>query len=128
NRRSEERADEMLAKHGIPIIGELDTRALVRHLRHHGAMRGIISSLDLDEASLVAKAKAIPAMAGLDLASKVSTPDSFEWNEGLVPCSPSDLVTQAEESKYHVVAYDFGIKHNILRCLVNIGSRVTVVP
>jgi carbamoyl-phosphate synthase small subunit len=128
NRRSEERADEFLAKHNIPIIGELDTRALVRHLREHGAMRGIISSLDLDVDSLVAKAKAIPTMAGLDLASKVSTPEQFEWTKGVDPCSPSEVMQKAGESKYHVVAYDFGIKHNILRRLVEIGSRVTVVP
>ncbi|MCB9385708.1 MAG: glutamine-hydrolyzing carbamoyl-phosphate synthase small subunit [Bryobacterales bacterium] len=128
NRRSDERADDLLAKHDIPIIGELDTRALVRHLRNHGAMRGVISSIDLDEQSLVAKAKAIPTMAGLDLASKVSTPKAFEWTQDLEPCSPSDLVSGAEETKFHVVAYDFGIKHNILRCLVNIGSKVTVVP
>ena len=128
NLRSKERADELLARHDVPIVGELDTRALVRHIRSHGAMRGVISSLDLDEKSLVEKAKAIPKMAGLDLASKVSTPERYEWTQGIEPCSPSDLVEKPEETRFHVVAYDFGIKHNILRCLADIGSRVTVVP
>ena len=128
NRRSDERADEFLAKNGIPIIGELDTRALVRHLRNHGAMRGVISSLDPDENSLVEKARAIPTMAGLDLASRVSTAEQFEWRLGLEACSPSEMVRAAGEPRFHVVAYDFGIKHNILRCLVDHGSKVTVVP
>ncbi|MBI1352995.1 MAG: glutamine-hydrolyzing carbamoyl-phosphate synthase small subunit [Acidobacteria bacterium] len=128
NWRSKERADDYLAYHDIPILGEIDTRALVRHLRDHGAQRGVISSLDLDVDSLVAKARALPTMAGLDLASKVSVAKPYEWRQGVTPCSPSQLVDEPGEPRFHVVAYDFGIKRNILRRLVQIGARVTVVP
>ena len=74
------------------------------------------------------KARSIPEMAGLDLASTVSTKQRYEWSRGVDACSPSELVGTAEETKYHVVAYDFGIKHNILRSLVQRGCKVTVVP
>jgi carbamoyl-phosphate synthase small subunit len=127
NRRSEQTADEYLAQAGVPIIGDLDTRALVRHLRDQGAMRGIISSLDLDSRSLKEKARSIPTMAGLDLASTVSTKQRYEWTEPVAACSPSEHVETAEQT-FHVVAYDFGIKHNILRKLRGIGARTTVVP
>lgn len=128
NWRSDERADEYLAKHEVPILGEIDTRALVRHLRDHGAQRGVVSSLDLDPDSLIAKARALPTMAGLDLASKVTVAKPYEWAQGVEPCSPSQNIAAPGESNFHVVAYDFGIKRNILRRLVQIGARVTVVP
>jgi carbamoyl-phosphate synthase small subunit len=128
NWRSDAEADDFLAGAGIPIIDDLDTRALVRHLRTRGVMRGVLSSTDLDPQSLVAKARAIPSMAGLDLASRVSTPDRYEWLKPVEPCSPSDLIGETAEPQHHVVAYDFGIKHNILRRLVHAGCRVTVVP
>ncbi len=67
-------------------------------------------------------------MAGLDLASRVSTAERYEWTKPVEPCSPSELVGRAAEPRFHVVAYDFGIKHNILRRLVQVGCRVTVVP
>ncbi len=127
NWRSDERADEFLARYEVPIIGEIDTRALVRHIRQQGAMRGVISSVDLDARSLIDKARSIPTMAGLDLASKVSTPERYSWTDPRPPCSPSESIENSRQ-RFHVVAYDFGIKHNILRKLVEIGSRVTVVP
>ena len=128
NWRSDEHAADFLAKHNIPIIGEIDTRALVRHIRSEGALRGVISAVETEDVqSLVEKARSIPTMAGRDLASTVSTAESFEWNEGTSPCSPSELL-ESTEQKHHVVAYDFGIKHNILRQLVQTGSKVTVVP
>ena len=67
-------------------------------------------------------------MTGLDLASRVTTPERYEWTTPVEPCSPSDLVGRAAEPKHHVVAYDYGIKRNILRRLVHVGCRVTVVP
>ena len=67
-------------------------------------------------------------MAGLDLASRVSTAEPYEWDQPVEPCSPSELVPPPAEPRFHVVAYDFGIKHNILRRLVQVGCRVTVVP
>jgi carbamoyl-phosphate synthase small subunit len=128
NWRSDSEADDFLARAGIPVIDDLDTRALVRHLRTRGVMRGVLSSVDLDPQSLVAKARAIPSMAGLDLASRVSTPERYEWSQTVEQCSPSDLIGQTAPPQHHVVAYDFGIKHNILRRLVHAGCRVTVVP
>ena len=128
NWRSTEHAADFLAKQRIPIIAEIDTRALVRHLRTKGSMRGVVSSLESGHEKLVEKARGIPAMAGLDLATSVSTKQRYEWNRGVVPCSPSEILDAARESSLHVVAYDFGIKHNILRQLVQIGCRVTVVP
>lgn len=128
NWRSTEHAADFLSQQRIPIISEIDTRALVRHLRNQGSMRGVISSIETDTERLLEKARSIPEMAGLDLASTVSTKQRYEWNRGIDACSPSELVGAAEEAKYHVVAYDFGIKHNILRSLVQRGCKVTVVP
>jgi len=128
NWRSDEHASRFLEKHGIPIISDLDTRALVRHLRTRGVMRGVLSSVDRDAGKLVEKAKGIPSMAGLDLASMVSTARSYEWAKPVEPCSPSERVPPPAEPRFHVVAYDFGIKKNILRRLRQVGCRVTVVP
>lgn len=128
NWRSDAEADEFLSRAGIPVIDDLDTRALVRHLRTAGVMRGVLSSTESNPAALVEKARGIPTMAGRDLASRVTTPKRYEWSHPVAPCSPSDLVGNAPEPRFHVVAYDFGIKHNILRRLVQSGCRVTVVP
>ena len=128
NWRSDQEADAFLRGAGIPVVDDLDTRALVRHLRTRGVMRGVLSSVEKDAEKLVEKARGIPTMAGLDLASRVSTPERYEWSHGVDACSPSELVGVRHEAKYHVVAYDFGIKHNILRRLVHSGCRVTVVP
>jgi carbamoyl-phosphate synthase small subunit len=128
NWRSDAEADAFLGRNGIPVISGLDTRALVRHLRTRGVMRGVLSSVTADASALVERARGIPTMAGLDLASRVSTPERYEWNKPVEPCSPSDFLARPPETKYHVVAYDFGIKRNILRRLVQVGCRVTVVP
>jgi carbamoyl-phosphate synthase small subunit len=128
NWRSDQPADHFLSRAQVPIISEIDTRALVRHLRTRGVMRGVLSAVESDAAKLVEKAKNIPSMAGLDLASSVSTPSVYHWTHGVDACSPSELVDRPAPARYHVVAYDFGIKHNILRRLVQVGCRVTVVP
>ena len=128
NWRSDEEARTFLSQYGVPIISDLDTRTLVRHLRNRGAMRGVLSSIEKDPAKLVEKARSIPSMAGLDLATRVSTPQQYEWVKSVEPCSPSDFVSPAGDPRFHVVAYDFGIKQNILRRLVHSGCRVTVVP
>ncbi len=117
-----------LKENGIVGIQGLDTRALTRHLRDKGAQNGIISTIDFDPASLVAKAKAIPSMAGLDLASGVSTDKPYHWTEGLWDLESGYPQVDPSSLKYKVVAYDFGIKYNILRCLVAAGCDVTVVP
>ena len=128
NWRSEEAAEEFLAKSAVPIISGIDTRALVRRLRNQGVMRGVISGVDGDPKKLVEQARAIPSMAGLDLATQVSTVKPYQWLEGVTACSPSELDTEGQEPRCHVVAYDFGIKRNILRRLVQNGCKVTVIP
>ncbi len=128
NWRSDEDANRFLAKAGVPIGSGMDTRQLVRRLRDRGVMRGVLSGSGGDPAQLVDMARHAPSMAGLDLATRVTTDKRYEWTQGTSKCSPSDLEAAAEALRFHVVAYDFGIKHNILRRLVQIGSRVTVVP
>jgi carbamoyl-phosphate synthase small subunit len=128
NWRAEEEARSFLCRHGVPVISGVDTRALVRRLRTRGTMRGVLSGVPADPQALVEKARSIPPMAGLDLATGVSTPTTYTWERGVVPCSPSERVGRPAEPRFHVVAYDFGIKRNILRRLVHAGCRVTVVP
>ena len=128
NWRSEQVADEYLERYNVPVISEIDTRALVRHLRQNGVMRGVISSSEQDTSVLVAKARALRKMDGTDLASVVSTKQAYEWqNPGGDPLHPSSD-TPAPDCDLHVVAYDYGIKQNILHMLGSHGCRVTVVP
>ncbi|MBI3951230.1 MAG: glutamine-hydrolyzing carbamoyl-phosphate synthase small subunit [Acidobacteria bacterium] len=119
NWRAEGSLSEYLRRHGVIGIDEVDTRAIVRHIRERGAMRAFISTETIDESTAVAKAQAAPSMLGRDLASVVSCSAPYRWSEpGL----------RAELLPYHVVAYDFGAKYNILRNLARSGCRVTVVP
>ena len=128
NWRSQQHAEEFLAGANIPVAAEIDTRRLVRHLRTRGVMRGVLSAAGGDPLELVEKARRIPSMAGLDLATRVSTRESYTWDQAVDACSPSEPVGQPAEPRFHVVAYDFGIKRNILRRLVYSGCRVTVAP
>ncbi|HEY6412502.1 MAG TPA: glutamine-hydrolyzing carbamoyl-phosphate synthase small subunit [Edaphobacter sp.] len=133
NWRSTQVADEYLERYGVPVIGEVDTRAVVRHLRANGVMRGVIASGEnLDVDALVAKARSIKKMEGTDLASVVSTKEAYKWDSSEPKNQTGDsLLTAAIEDKaesLHVVAYDFGIKENILRMLTRENCRVTVVP
>ena len=117
-----------LQENGVVGIQGIDTRALTRHLRDKGAQNGIISTTDLDHASLVAKAAAVPRMTGLDLASGVSCDRPYHWSEGVWDLTDGYPQVDPMTLKYKVIAYDFGIKYNILRCLVDAGCDVTVVP
>jgi carbamoyl-phosphate synthase small subunit len=128
NWRSQQEMSSFLAQYGVPIISDIDTRALVRHLRNYGAMRGAISTTGLDSERLVAKIRKSPSMVGLDLASRVTTPTRYKWQEPTVAPIHSQETTARPMPRFHVVAYDFGIKQNILRKLVDGGARVTVVP
>jgi carbamoyl-phosphate synthase small subunit len=136
NWRSVEEVSGFLADFGVPVISDIDTRALVRHLRKYGAMRGVISTIDRDPASLIAKAKASPSIVGLDLATRVSTSNPYEWTQPTtdIYSDAADLSDPTKDreresrGRFHVVAYDYGIKQNILRHLADTGSRVTVVP
>jgi len=127
--RSQEVAEQYLERFKIPVLAEIDTRALVRHLRDHGVMRGIISSLEADPEKLIAKARSIPKMDGTDLAKVVTTKQRYVWEMGTRSHEPTEVVgVKDEPPRLHVVAYDYGIKHNILRMLRAEGCKVTVVP
>jgi carbamoyl-phosphate synthase small subunit len=132
NWRADETAQQFLTNSGVPVISGIDTRRLVRHLRSRGVMRGALAGAapgaNLDPKALVEKAKNSPSMAGLDLATRVSTPKLYTWDKHVEMCSPSDLERKPAEIRHHVVAYDFGMKRNILRRLVHSGCRLTVVP
>ena len=128
NWRSQQDAEQFLARAGIPVAAEIDTRRLVRHLRTQGVMRGVLSAAGGHPQALVEKARRIPSMVGLNLATRVSTLTPYTWDRGVNACSPSQFVPPAEPPRFNVVAYDFGIKYNILRHLVHSGCRVTVVP
>ncbi|MGH9865294.1 MAG: glutamine-hydrolyzing carbamoyl-phosphate synthase small subunit [Candidatus Acidiferrales bacterium] len=129
NWRSQQVADEYLEKFKIPVLSDIDTRALVRHLRDRGIMRGVISCTETDVEKLVSKARAIPKMDGTDLAKVVSTKQRYVWETGERSHEPTEVVgVKDEPPRFHVAAYDFGIKHNILRKLASEGCRVTVVP
>ena len=151
NWRSTQTLDSYLKEQGVVGIQGIDTRALTRHLRDHGAMEGVISTRDLDPDSLINKAKASPGLIGRDLVKEVACTSPYTWHEGpwqlgkgydedgsrfrvqgsgladqlkLFPPPSSTLHSRP----YKVVAYDSGIKHNILRKLIEAGCDVTVVP
>jgi carbamoyl-phosphate synthase small subunit len=134
NWRSEQVTDEYMERYSVPVLAEIDTRALVRHLRTHGVMRGVISTAETNPAVLVDKARSIRKMDGTDLARVVSTKSVFTFdstdsrNQTGDPLLSKALNQDAKQRKLHVVAYDFGIKLNILRMLVREGCGVTVVP
>src|SRR5262245_2125709 len=127
NPRSTQSLEDYLKQHGILGIEGIDTRALVRRLRVRGAMTGVLSSIDLDDASLVHKAKAAPGIVGRDLVREVVPPKAAAWTEGCTHELTRDVVP-AHPARFHVAALDYGMKWNIPRYLVQSGCRVTVVP
>ena len=132
NYKSQGTLADYLKESGVLGVDELDTRALTRHIRKTGSMRAVISTEDLDPDSLVAKAKAIPSMEGCDLVKDVTCSGPYRWN-GHEPYYLNDNVTLdtsiwMHKDKYSVVAFDFGIKYNIIRCLETAGCEVIVVP
>ena len=128
NWRSREHSEQFLGRYRIPAMEGLDTRAVVRHLRTVGVLRGVVSSIESNPEKLVAKARAIPTMAGRDLAEGVSTKQRYVWDAPAISLEPGAEAPQRPEPSLHVVAYDYGIKQNILRRLVSEGCKVTVVP
>ncbi len=136
NWRSEQVTDEYMERYAVPVLAEIDTRALVRHLRTHGVMRGVISTVESNPEVLVQRARAIRKMDGTDLARVVSTKSLYTFdaddsrNQSGEPLLTNGFISheEARRRQLHVVAYDFGIKHNILRMLTREGCRVTVVP
>ncbi|MGA9246915.1 MAG: glutamine-hydrolyzing carbamoyl-phosphate synthase small subunit, partial [Candidatus Acidiferrales bacterium] len=159
NWRSSESAQQYLERHGVPVIWDLDTRALVRHLREVGALRGVVATDGTAAEQLIAEARALPTMAGQELAGRVTTAKSYVWDKGSIDLAAPISVAAAagasatgksaasgvgasgaaagrggaasgaeEAARHRVVAYDFGIKQNILRLLVDHDCEVTVVP
>ncbi len=154
NYRSTESAQAYLERHGVPVIWDIDTRALVHHLRTVGALRGVVSTDGTPAAKLIEEARSLPTMAGLELASRVTCDKAYGWAQGSVELptnhvpsesfdsasgnqlslamasvAPPFMATSAEGSRsFSVIAYDFGIKQNILRLLVDHHCDVRVVP
>ena len=158
NWRAHESAQQYLERHSVPVIWDIDTRALVLHLRQVGALRGMLSTDETPVEKLIAEARALPTMAGQELASRVTVAERYEWTCGSIDLAqplgsaldPAAHIKPGvvkgngraheaakdarvarkvpERAPYRVVAYDFGIKRNILRLLVDHGCQVTVVP
>ncbi len=130
NWRSRERIQDYLHEANIVGIEGLDTRALTRHLREHGSQQGLITHVDGDPRRAVEKAQAAPSIVGRDLATAVTCKEAYRWTEGTGEWAPSlgDKLRVGASRRWHVVAYDFGVKLNILRRLVDVGCEVTVVP
>ncbi len=135
NWRSSETAQLYLNRHKIPVIWDIDTRALVRHIRKVGALRGMVSTDGTPAEQLIHEAKQLPSMAGQELASRVSCTKPYDWAQGSIDLATSPWTEQMGESgangegrKLRVVAFDFGIKQNILRLLSDHHCEVGVVP
>ena len=154
NYRSTETAQAYLERHGIPVIWDIDTRALVRHLRTVGALRGVVCTDGTPASKLIEEARGLLTMAGLELASRVTCEIAYDWSKGSVelPTQPISVAAHAFQAgdqlplemanvgapfraapsgtsrRFSVVAYDFGIKQNILRLLVDHNCDVRVVP
>jgi carbamoyl-phosphate synthase small subunit len=152
NWRSTRTIQDYLDGWKVPVIWDIDTRALVRHLRKVGALRGVLATDGTGPEQLIAEARALPTMAGLELAGRVTCDERYEWKRGSIdlaegleaiesrkgkgagtaPALPFDKANAATEKadykRYRVVAYDYGIKQNILRLLVDGHCDVTVVP
>lgn len=128
NFRSESSLGTWLEKHGIIGIENIDTRMLTKMIRSIGAMRGIISTQDSDDESLLAKVKKTPHMTGLDLATRVTTAEMYKWST--VDRTPFALLpaVSPKQKKWNVVVYDYGVKYNILRRLTSYGCDLTVLP
>ncbi|VAX06046.1 Carbamoyl-phosphate synthase small chain [hydrothermal vent metagenome] len=130
--RMQESLDTYLIRNKVVAIADIDTRKLTRILREKGAQSGcIVAGENLDEAAAIAAAKAFPGLKGMDLAKEVTTHTPYEWAQGSwtlehgIPEAPHPI---EDKLPLHVVAYDFGVKRNILRMLVDRGCRLTVVP
>ena len=130
--RQSEPLGAYLERQGVPGLAEIDTRRLTRILREKGAQNGCLQAGPvIDEVAALAAARGFPGLEGMDLAKEVTTSTPYEWAQGVwsleggIPEAPHPI---DEQLPYHVVAYDYGVKRNILRMLVERGCRVTVVP
>ena len=132
NWRSRGKLEDFLAKYGVVGIQGIDTRALTRHIRGAGAQQAVLSTRKIDPRKLVEQARKSPGLEGKDLVKKVSCHEPYDWNEGEWELSNGKATCRSAPAKPEksnfVVAYDFGIKRNILRLLIQAGCRVKVVP
>lgn len=123
NFRADLSLPDWLKKQQVVAIADIDTRNLTRHIRDHGAMPAVISTQTQSIESLQDRAKALKSLEGVDLACEVSRQTIQRWHEGR-----GEWAKQATPLKYHIVAYDFGVKHNILRILHDLGCHITLIP
>ena len=124
--RANDNLSNYLKNHKIPAIAGIDTRQLTRHIRKHGAMKGcLVAGPKINPEEAIKKARSFSGLVGMDLAKEVTTKTNYDWTEGVWNLKPK--VKKDNKNKLHVVAYDFGVKRNILRILVDLGCKVTVV-
>jgi len=129
NWRAEESLGDYLQRNNVVAIADIDTRRLTRILRDKGAQGGcVVAGDNIDADAAIAKAKAFAGLKGMDLAKEVTVDETYEWNRTSVSLDTNSDQTITTDQKHHVVAYDFGIKHNIARMLVDRGCKVTIVP
>jgi carbamoyl-phosphate synthase small subunit len=129
NYRNEQDLDDYLKSRNVVAIADIDTRHLTRILREKGAQNGCLMAGDeLDEAAAITAAKAFSGLKGMDLAKEVSAKEAYPWTQGSWVHEEGHSEPAAEDLPWHVVAYDYGVKRNILRMLVDRGCRLTVVP
>jgi len=127
NWRSEQSLEEYLVERNTVALAGIDTRRLTRILREKGAQNGcIVTGDNIDEKAAIQKAQGFPGLKGMDLAKEVTTSESYQWSQGV--WSLEDGYEDNKSGEFHVVAYDFGVKQNILRLLVDRGCKLTVVP
>jgi carbamoyl-phosphate synthase small subunit len=127
--------DQYLKTAGVPGISDIDTRSLVRHIRERGSMRGCLSTRQTDVQAVIERARSAPEMIGSDLASVVTCSEPYAWTDAQAQAYGSPILLHPNANadakanpRFHVIAYDFGLKHNSLRNLAALGCRVTVVP
>jgi len=128
NFRNTQSLSDYLRERGIVGIADIDTRRLTRILRDKGAQNGCIMAGAIDEEKALAAARAFPGLKGMDLAKVVSTPKTYPWRQGSWQLGAGFKTYDDSALKFHVVAYDYGVKRNILRMLVDRGCKLTVVP
>lgn len=128
NWRAEQSLSEYLREHNIVAIADIDTRSLTRRLREKGALNGVIATGDVNTEELIKQAQAFPGLKGMDLAKEVTTETAYDWNDGIWSAASGDYGRVETDGKYKVVALDYGIKHNILRILHNLGCDLRVMP
>lgn len=126
NWRSQASLPEWLSARGVVAIAGIDTRRLTRLLRDRGAQNGCLVAGDIDREAAIEAARKFPGLKGMDLAKEVCTRERYSWTEGSLDLDSNEFARV--EPRFHVVAYDFGVKRNILRMLADRGCRVTVVP